>query len=67
MLKDTVVTKPFIVVWFPSSSDITLDAKTDFEYKLDSGFYKHDNYKHEEFQTYSEADKFVDELYSEVN
>lgn len=63
MLKTTIVTKPFVVIWFPNSFDITLDNKRDFEYKLDCGFYQHDQYQHEEFDTFQEADELVNKLW----
>lgn len=60
---DTKSSKQFIVVWIPNSFDITLDSKKNFERKLKYGLYKNKEYHRKEFNTYEEADRFVDELW----
>ena len=66
MLKDTIVTQEFIVIWFPGTSDITCETKKEFYRDLDYGYFQHDNYKYEEFETFEKADEFVDELWEGV-
>jgi len=63
MLKTTIVTKPFIVVWIPKSLDINLESKKNFERKLGHDLYKNEEYQLKEFDTFEEADEFVDELW----
>lgn len=60
---DTKVSKAFIVVWIPDSFDITLDSKKNFERKLSCGLYKNEEYQLKEFDSFEEADSFVDELW----
>lgn len=67
MKKDIIISKEYVVIWFTGTTDISLETKKDFEIKLnDYGYYQHDNYQYEEFDTFEEADKFVDELWEEV-
>jgi len=63
MLKTTKVTKPFVVVWIPNSLDINLESKKNFERKLGFDLYKNEEYQLKEFDTFEEADEFVDELW----
>jgi len=63
MLKNTIVTKPFIVVWIPNSLDINLESKKNFERKLSYNIYKNEEYRLKEFDSFKEADEFVDELW----
>lgn len=68
MTKDTIISKEYVVIWFPGTTDISLETKKDFQIKLyDYGYYQHDNYEYEEFDTFEEADKFVDQLWDEVS
>ena len=63
MLKTTTVTKPFIVVWIDNSLIIDSYSKKVFEKRLSMGLYENKEYQLKEFDTFEEADKFVDELW----
>lgn len=63
MLKTTIVTKPFIVVWIPNSLVIDSYSRKVFEKRLSCGLYENEEYQLKEFDTFEEADEFVDELW----
>lgn len=63
MLKTTIVTKPFIVVWIPDSLYIFLESKVNFDKQVKCGVYDNKPIEIKEFDTFKKADEFVDELW----
>jgi hypothetical protein len=66
MIKDITISKEYVVIWIPGSTDISLYEKDEFEGKMSIGYYKNDGYIYNEFKTYDEAIKFFKKLWTNI-